>query len=110
MPYTWRLPAFSLISLKPKRVRGDLIQIYKIINNVDDTKVKFSSTTCTRNYIDKLCVYSQTNIRKFLFSKRVPPVWNKLPELVKKAPNVNTFKNAIDNQKVLVDIYHEFDE
>ena len=115
MPYTGRLRALSLISLKARRVRGDLIQTYKIINNVDDTKVsnffKFSSTTCTRNSIDKLCVnYSRTNIRKFSFSNRVPPVWNKLPELVKKAPNVNTFKNAIDRQKVLVDIFYEFDE
>ena len=115
MPYTGRLRALSLISLKARRVRGDLIQTYKIINNVDDTKVsnffKFSSTKCTRNSIDKLCVnYSRTNIRKFSFSNRVPPVWNKLPELVKKAPNVNTFKNAIDRQKVLVDIFYEFDE
>ena len=62
---------------------------------------KFSSTTCTRNSIDKLCVnYNHTNIRKFSFSNRVPPAWNKLPELVKKALNVNTFKNAIDRQKV----------
>ena len=70
-------------------MRGDLIQTYKIINNVDDTKLsnsfKFSSTTCTRNSIDKLCVnYSCINIRKFSFSNRVPPVWNELPELVKK--------------------------
>ena len=36
--------------------------------------------------------------------------WNKLRELVKKAPNVNTFKNAIDRQNVLVDTYYEFDE
>ena len=61
-----------------------------------------------RNSIDKLCVnYSCTNIRKFSFSNRVPPVWNKLPELVKKAPNVNSFKNVINRQTVLVDIFHE---
>ena len=73
MPYIGKLRALSLISLKAKRVRDDLIQTYKIINNVDDTKVsnffKFSSTACTRNSIDKLCVnYSHTNIRKFSFS------------------------------------------
>ena len=61
---------------------------------------KFSSTTCTRNFTNKLCVnYSRTNIRKFSFSNRVPSVWNKLPELVKKASNVNIFKNA----KIVVD-------
>ena len=64
------------------------------------TLFKFSSTTCTKNSIDKLCVhYSHTKIRKFSFSNRVSPVWNKLPELVKKAPNVNTFKNAIERKK-----------
>ena len=49
MPYIGRLLALSLIS-KSRRVRGDLIQTYKIINNVDDTIVsnffKFSSTRC----------------------------------------------------------------
>ena len=39
MPYTGRLRALSLIFLKARRMRGDLIQTYKIINNVDDTKV-----------------------------------------------------------------------
>ena len=64
-----------------------------------------------RNSTDKLCVnYSRTYIRKFSFSNSVSPVWNKLPELVKKAPTVNIFKNAIDRQKVLVDIFYEFDE
>ena len=87
-------------------MRDDLTQTYKIINNVDDMKVsnflKFSSTACTRNSIDKLCVnYSRANIRKFSLSNRVPPVWNKLHELVKKAPNVNTFKNATDSKTVL---------
>ena len=35
---------------------------------------------------------------------------NTLPELVKKAPNMNTFKNTTDGQKVFVDIFYEFDE
>ena len=79
MLYAGRLRALSLISLKARRVGGDLIHTYKIINNVDDTKVsnmfKFSSTICTRNSIDKLYVnYSCINIRKFSFSNRVPSV------------------------------------
>ena len=75
------------------------------------TCLSFQVITCIRNSIDKLCVNnSRTNIRKFSFSNRVPPVWNKLPELVKKAPTVNTFKNAIDGQNVLVDIFYEFDK
>ena len=39
MPYSGRLRALSLITLKTRRVRDDLIQTYKIINNVDHTKV-----------------------------------------------------------------------
>ena len=75
---------------------GTFLQLYKALINI----FKFPCTTCTGNSIDKLCVnYSRTNIRKFSFSNRVPPVWNKLPELVKKALNVNTFKSAIDGQK-----------
>ena len=39
MPFTGRLHALSLISLIARRVRGDLIQTYKVINNVEDMKV-----------------------------------------------------------------------
>ena len=39
MSYTWRLCALSVISLKARRVRSDLIQTYKINNIVDDMKV-----------------------------------------------------------------------
>ena len=64
------------------------------------TCLKFSSATCTRNSINKLCVnYSRTNIRKFSFSNKVPLVWNKVPELLTKAPNVNTIRNSIKIRK-----------
>jgi len=68
---------------------------------------KFSSTTLTRNSIDKLRVNyrRRTKIRKFSLSNSVPPVWIKLSALVKNAPNVNTFKNAIDSQNVSVDVF-----
>jgi len=92
------------MSLKTRRVRGDLIQAYKILNKIDDINAlkffRFSETKCTRNSAEKLFInYSRTNVRKFTFSNRVPPIWNGLAEGVKLSPNVVAFKNAIDNNR-----------
>ena len=40
---------------------------------------------------------SKTDVRKFFFSQRVVDKWNKLPDSVKQADTVNTFKNRLDD-------------
>ena len=40
---------------------------------------------------------SKTEVRKFFFSQRVVEKWNKLPDSVKQAETVNTFKNRLDD-------------
>ena len=53
LSYRERLQALKLMSLKTRRVRGDLIQAYKILYNIDDINASkfftFSETTHTRN-------------------------------------------------------------
>ena len=39
MPYAQRLIYLNLHSLKGGRIRGDLIQTYKIFNGIDDIRV-----------------------------------------------------------------------
>ena len=38
-------------------------------------------------------------VRKYFFSQRCPRVWNSLPDSVKKASTVNSFKSAYDEHR-----------
>ena len=53
--------------------------------------------------------YSRTNIRKHSFGNRVVPLWNNLPNGVKNATNLNTFKNLLDDHKIFDDVFYEYD-
>ena len=84
MSYRERLQYLNLHSLKGRRLRGDLIQTFKIFNQIDDLDMKnffaLSETTYTRNSEAKIFIkYSKTNKRKKFFSNRVSPHWNSLP-------------------------------
>ena len=67
MPYSERLRYLNLLSLKGRRIRGDLIQIYKIFHEIDDLdqKKKFfhlqrireqgiKHTNCKRDTVKKI--------------------------------------------------------
>jgi len=114
LSYTERLAALRLPSLKTRRIRGDLIQTFKIFRQIDDLDVNkfFTTNQCniTRNPLDKIFIqHCRTNLRKYSFTNRVAPLWNKLPDHVKLSPNLNTFKSLVDEQKFLKDILYDFD-
>ena len=99
--YPERLRKLDLPSLKHRRLRGDLIQTYKIFNGIDNIKpnslFQLSTNTKTRNSQDNIYIqHCKTNKRKYSFSYRVAPAWNKLPVETKRANNINTFKNLLE--------------
>ena len=115
LPYSERLHILNLPSLKYRRTRGDLIQTYKIFNGIDnlDTNTFFQLATNlrTRNSQDNIFIrHCRTNKRKYSFSNRVAPVWNKLPVITKQANNLNTFKNFLDDVKFLREAKFEYDD
>ena len=114
LSYEDRLKYLRLPSLKTRRIRGDLIQTFKIFNNIDNIdKACFfepALTNITRNSSDKIQIqYSNSNIRKYSFSQRVAPIWNKLTLNIKQAPSTNSFKNLIDKHKTYIDVMYDFD-
>ena len=114
MSYNDRLRYLKLHSLKGRRDRGDLIQLCKIYNGVDDVNFHslFSPATSslTRNSEGKILVrHCNTNMRKFYFSFRVISNWNSLPYHVKRANNINDFKIFIDRDTKLGDLFYGYD-
>ena len=93
MDYYQRLKCLQSYSLKERRMRGDKIHIYKIMNSKDDIDLhcmyKLTNLN-TRNNDGKMYKkYASKNIRKFSFSHRVVDSWNKLPAHVKFAKSTN---------------------
>ena len=115
MTYTERLNFLNLHSLKGRRLRGDLIETYKIYHGLVGLEwgAFFSSPSDdrTRNNEGKIFVeFAKTRLRKNCFSNRVPPSWNVLPTAFKMAGTLNTFKNLLDTDKKLNSQFCCFDE
>ena len=102
LPYSERLRALGLPSLEYRRERADVIQVYKILHNIDkvDKNKLFtlSGYTATRGHSLKLFKRrSRLKIRANSFSNRVVDVWNSLPEQVVQAPSLYCFKSRLNN-------------
>ena len=109
MSYEARLDFCGLTTLEQRRVRGDLIQCFKILNGFDNSESLdlFSFTRDrhdinTRSAAEGLLVPPKTSleVRKNFFSSRLVNDWNDLPIEVRTATSVNSFKNQYD-------IYHD---
>jgi len=101
--YIDRLKKLGLMTLQIKRVRGDMIQVYKIMTGKDkiDREQLFQladSNYALRGHSLKIRKDRRhLDIRKHFSRKRVVNTWNKLPQHVVDAPSVNSFKNRLDN-------------
>ena len=112
--YEEKLKQINLPTLVDRRQRGDLIQTYKIVNQVDDVdpatwfhfsnesqRPTRSNTTIEEDgsMTERLTLIPQKtnlNLRKKFFSNRVIEPWNKLPDALKCAESTNAFKNGYD--------------
>ena len=102
LDYERRLKLLGLQSLENRRLRGDLIETYKILTwkeKVDPSEFfKFSQVKHNlRGHMFKLAVVrSRLGIRRKFFSQRVVEHWNRLPAAVVEATTVNSFKTKLD--------------
>ena len=100
MSYSDRLSALSLTTLSTRRLRYDLILVYKILNgliDVDNDFFSFATYSRTRGHRMKLTIdHNRLDIRKYCFSQRVVHVWNSLPESCISAPSLSIFKCMVD--------------
>lgn len=98
--YEDRLQLLGLTTLQTRRLRGDLIEMFKIIKGmycIDASEFFTFSDSNTRGhdlklYKDRFC----SNIGKFSFCNRSVDLWNLLPNNIVACNSVNSFKNNLD--------------
>jgi len=98
LSYEEQLRTLGLYSLEFRRMRGDLIETYRILRGLDrvDLERMFPpfGKTGTRGYNLRLKGRSfKTELRKNFFSQRVVNLWNALPQ---EARSLSVFKTEID--------------
>jgi hypothetical protein len=101
LPYTMRLKRLKLPTLAYRRVRGDMIETYKIIHGLYDVEacpqLSLSHNITTRGHNFKLVKkHARLDVRQHFFTFRIVNVWNSLPFDVVNAGTLNTFKNCLD--------------
>lgn len=112
LPYKERLRRLDLPSLKYRRIRGDMINVYKILNENNCESNKLLSLNVsnynTRGHDKKLKKGRyKSNIRKFSFALRVTNIWNSLSNSTTNASSINDFKKLLDED--LIHLKFEFD-
>ena len=98
LPYGERLARLNLTTLAERRIRGDLIETYKIISgSVNYGQTMFKMSKSGYNLVSKAGVQS---MKRIFFSERVIGFWNKLPVEVKLSKSAENFKVNLQNYKV----------
>ena len=98
--YEERLKELGLPSLHARRQEIDMVQTYKLVNNMDtdnselwferaDSRRVMRNNAVRHNLVPKR---DQHEFRRNFFSSRVVEHWNRLPEEVRDAPTVSSFK------------------
>ena len=101
LSYPERLKKLNLPTLVYRRLRGDMIEAFKILTGHydEDTypKLTLHEGRATRGHHLKLKVTrSNYNMRQHYFSNRIVKPWNSLPAWVVEAPSIYTFERRLD--------------
>ena len=98
LPYGARLQSLKLTTLAERRIRGDLIEVFKIVRGiVNYGQNMFRMSRSNLNILSRGSKIS--NLRKDFFSERVINHWNSLPNNVKLSTSVDTFKINLEVYK-----------
>ena len=105
MSYEQRLKTLKLPKQSYRRLRGDMIEVYKIIKGVYDKEaasfLKMWSDVVQRDggrgHNVKIYLQRGTkSLRQKAFGLQIVTTWNNLPEEVVNATNINVFKRRLD--------------
>jgi len=99
--------------LKYRRIRGDMIEVYKILHGFYDPSVapnliRNLDTRTRGNDLKLIHNTSRLDIRKYSFSNRIVGLWNMLPNCVVLSDSINSFKNNLDKYWSEQDLYYDW--
>ena len=105
MRYEDRLKELKLTTLETRRIRADLLEVYKIVNKLEGVS---EENFFERRQVEGMgsgtrgnsCKFFKKRFRidtgKYVFGNRVVNEWNQLPNCVIQATSVNAFKGRLD--------------
>ena len=101
LSYEESLNQLGLYSLEFRRVRGDLIEIYKILTGLDrvDSERIFPLVGESRTRGHSLRIRGKpfrTEVRRNFFTQRVVNMWDSLPQNVVEAKTFSDFKKKLE--------------
>ena len=102
LSYTERLHFLAAETLEARRLKLDLVMMFKILHNLVDLNISdfftLSNVVQTRGHCLKLIKPIATvNARQFSFACRRIDSWNSLPASVVIAPSIAAFKRMLNN-------------
>jgi hypothetical protein len=100
--FSW-VAALDLPTLVYRRIRGDLINVYKYMHGHYNVEAKYlfkpanEYSSTLRSSVLKIAKPDvRLDIKKYSFTNRVINWWNNLPVGIKEASSINCFKNRLD--------------
>ena len=109
--YEDKLKELDLFSLEKRRIRGDMITVFRIVkgfDKVDSSKFfRFRNLTWPNRCHSMQIVKQQfrTDVRKHFFSQRIINFWNRLPASVVDSKSITSFKSNLDRYFEEVEIH-----
>ena len=99
--YEERLKHLGLLSLQTRRLRGELIQAFKILKRFDNVDLEryfeLDYYDVSRNNGVKLKNKRfETDVARNFFTYKITSHWNSLPARVVASSSINMFKNRLD--------------
>ena len=115
LSYEERLRKIKIPTLAYRRIRGDMIETYKILTGKYDPEVsnfiKLREDSYTRGHKYKIYKYRpRLNVRKYSFCMRIVDQWNSLPSSVVEAKSVNSFERRLDRLWRNQPVYYNYRE
>ena len=100
--YHQRIQELDLISLAQRRLRGQLIEVFKYLNRFSTASARglldYDLNDRTRNNGAKLIVkHFNTSVAQHFYPIKITTTWNALPNEVVTSRIVNSFNNNLAN-------------
>ena len=108
LDYIERLIALNLEPLELRRIKADLVLVYKIVHNHVNlplahffTLFSESRSVRTRGHLFKFAVPNyRSECRKFYFGNRVVPIWNSLSADTVAAKSITSFQHKLERENL----------